>query len=38
MDVSPVFDLRLRTQRLELRLPTPPELERCLPLFGAAGS
>jgi RimJ/RimL family protein N-acetyltransferase len=27
MDVSPLFDLRLRTARLELRLPTRPELE-----------
>jgi len=27
MDVSPLFGLRLRTPRLELRLPTGPELE-----------
>jgi RimJ/RimL family protein N-acetyltransferase len=27
MDLSPLFDLRLRTPRLELRLPTRPELE-----------
>lgn len=27
MDLSPLFDLRLRTARLELRLPTRPELE-----------
>lgn len=27
MDISPLFDLRLRTPRLELRLPTRPELE-----------
>ncbi len=27
MDVSPLFDLRLRTPRLELRLPTKGELE-----------
>lgn len=27
MDVSPLFDLRLRTPRLELRLPTDGELE-----------
>jgi RimJ/RimL family protein N-acetyltransferase len=26
MDISPLFDLRLRTPRLELRLPTGPEL------------
>jgi RimJ/RimL family protein N-acetyltransferase len=28
MDVSPLFELRLRTPRLELRLPTRPELEQ----------
>lgn len=28
MDISPLFGLRLRTPRLELRLPTLPELER----------
>ena len=27
MDISPLFELRLRTPRLELRLPTRPELE-----------
>src|SRR5205823_7610891 len=27
MDLVPLFDLRLRTPRLELRLPTRPELE-----------
>ena len=27
MDVSPLYGLRLRTPRLELRLPTRPELE-----------
>jgi len=27
VDVSPLFDLRLRTPRLELRLPTTPELD-----------
>jgi RimJ/RimL family protein N-acetyltransferase len=28
MDLSPLFELRLRTPRLELRLPTAPELEQ----------
>jgi RimJ/RimL family protein N-acetyltransferase len=28
MDVAPLFGLRLRTPRLELRLPAPPELEQ----------